>query len=110
MKSLGFRSDSHNTSTFNPMGNLSLQGHCPRVNIGLPVFNGERFMEEALESILAQTFEDFELIISDNASTDRTHEICERYCKKDPRIRFYRNERNLGAGWNFQHVFELSHS
>ncbi len=80
----------------------------PRVSIGLPVYNGENYLREALDSILAQTFEDFELIISDNASTDRTEEICKEYAAKDRRIRYYRNEQNLGAAPNYNRVFELS--
>jgi len=80
----------------------------PRVSIGLPVFNGEDYLAEALDSILAQTYTDFELIISDNASTDRTQEICQAYAAKDRRARYYRNERNLGAAKNFNYVFELS--
>ena len=80
----------------------------PRISIGMPVYNGEKFLQEALDSILAQTFEDFELIISDNASTDRTKEICQEYAAKDQRIRYYRNQENLGAGWNINRVFELS--
>ena len=80
----------------------------PRVSIGLPVFNGENYLEETLDSILAQTYTNFELIISDNASTDRTEEICRAYAAKDRRIRYYRNEQNLGATWNFNRVFELS--
>lgn len=80
----------------------------PRVSIGMPVYNGERFLQEALDSILAQTFQDFELIISDNASTDRTQEICRAYVAKDQRIRYYCNTQNLGAAWNFNRVFELS--
>jgi glycosyltransferase involved in cell wall biosynthesis len=80
----------------------------PRVRIGLPVFNGENYLEEALDSILAQTYSDFELIISDNASTDRTEEIYREYAAKDERIRYFRNETNLGAVRNFNHVFELS--
>jgi glycosyltransferase involved in cell wall biosynthesis len=82
--------------------------HRPRVSIGMPVYNGERFLREALDSVLAQTFEDFELIISDNASTDRTQEICQAYAAQDRRIRYYRNEENLGAAWNYNRVFELS--
>lgn len=80
----------------------------PCVSIGLPVYNGENFLEETLQSILSQTFEDFELIISDNASTDRTQQICRQYAAKDLRIRYYRNEKNLGAAKNFNRVFELS--
>jgi glycosyltransferase involved in cell wall biosynthesis len=74
----------------------------------MPVYNGDRFLREALDSVLAQTFEDFELIISDNASTDRTQEICQAYAAQDQRIRYYRNEENLGAAWNYNRVFELS--
>ncbi|MCG6869567.1 MAG: glycosyltransferase [Gammaproteobacteria bacterium] len=80
----------------------------PRVSIGLPVYNGERFVGAALDSICNQTFDDFELIISDNASRDRTQEICERYAEKDGRIRYFRNEANIGAGNNFNRVYDLS--
>lgn len=80
----------------------------PRVSIGLLVYNGDNFLEEALDSLLAQTFKDFELVISDNGSTDRTQEICMAYAAKDQRICYYRNEQNRGAGWNFNRVFELS--
>ena len=79
-----------------------------RVSIGMPVYNGAAYIERALDSILAQTFTDFELIISDNASTDRTRDICERYAARDSRIRFFRNERNMGASWNFNRVYSLS--
>jgi glycosyltransferase involved in cell wall biosynthesis len=80
----------------------------PKVSIGLPVYNGENFLAPALESILNQTFEDFEFIISDNASTDRTEEICRTYAARDKRMRYYRNDSNLGASYNFNRVFELS--
>lgn len=80
----------------------------PRVSIGLPVFNGENYLEEALDSLLAQTCSDFEIVISDNASTDRTEEICRAYLAKDRRIRYYRSEKNFGAAWNFNRVFALS--
>lgn len=80
----------------------------PRVSIGLPVYNGQRYMEAALSALLAQTFTDFELVISDNASTDRTSEICQKYAAADPRVRYYRNETNLGANPNFNRVLELS--
>ena len=85
-----------------------MSDHKPRVSIGLPVFNGENYLEKALDSILAQTYSDFELIISDNASTDRTEEICRAYAAKDERVRYFRNETNLGAAKNFNRVFELS--
>jgi glycosyltransferase involved in cell wall biosynthesis len=80
----------------------------PLLGVGLFVFNGERFIEEALQSILNQTFTDFELIISDNASTDRTGEIAQAYAKCDDRIRYYRSEKNMGAGWNARRVYELA--
>jgi len=80
----------------------------PHVSIGLPVFNGEKYLAEALDSILAQTYPDFELIISDNASTDGTQEICRTYAARDHRIRYFRNETNLGAIRNFNRVFALS--
>ena len=80
----------------------------PRVSIGLPVFNGEDFIAAALDAILAQTYTDFELIISDNGSTDGTQEICRAYAAKDQRIRYYHSEQNLGAAWNYNRVFQLS--
>src|SRR6266852_7405967 len=80
----------------------------PLVSVGLYVYNGERFLEEALDSILNQTFTDFELIISDNASTDRTGEIAEAHAERDDRIRYYRSEKNMGAGWNIRRVYELA--
>ena len=80
----------------------------PLVSIGMPVYNGERFLENALNSILSQSFKDFELIISDNGSTDRTEAICRHYAEADPRIRYFRSQQNLGAGWNFDRVAELA--
>lgn len=80
----------------------------PCVSLGLPVYNGEKFLSETIDSILNQTFEDFELIISDNASTDRTKEICQEYVAKDQRIRYYCNQQNIGAARNYNRVFELS--
>jgi glycosyltransferase involved in cell wall biosynthesis len=80
----------------------------PLVSIGLFVYNGEQFLEESLNSILSQTFTDFELIISDNASTDRTGDIAQAYGLRDDRIRYYRAEKNMGAGWNARRVYELA--
>jgi glycosyltransferase involved in cell wall biosynthesis len=80
----------------------------PQISIGLPVYNGERFIEEAIDSLLSQSYTNFEIIISDNASTDKTEEICRTYLKKDTRIRYYRATENRGASWNFNHVFNLS--
>jgi glycosyltransferase involved in cell wall biosynthesis len=79
-----------------------------RVSIGMPVFNGDNYLAGALDSILRQTYSDFELIISDNASTDRTGEICREYASSDARIRYVRNEANLGAARNYNRVFALS--
>ena len=76
----------------------------PLVTIGLPVYNGERFLAQALDSLLSQTFGDFELIVSDNASTDRTAEICEDYAARDGRIRYVRQGSNRGAVWNANFV------
>lgn len=84
------------------------QTSTPKVSIGLPVYNGEPYVAEAIEAILAQTFADFELIISDNASNDATREICLRFAAGDRRIRYYRNETNLGAGPNFNRTFALA--
>lgn len=77
----------------------------PRVSIGLPVYNGERYLEATICSILAQDFEDFELILSDNASTDGTGEICRRYARQDARIQYIQNLSNLGAGPNYDACF-----
>ena len=79
-----------------------------RVSIGLPVYNGENFLRQAIDSLLTQTFPDFELIISDNASTDSTEQICREYECRDPRVRYFRNPRNIGAAENFNRAFELS--
>jgi glycosyltransferase involved in cell wall biosynthesis len=80
----------------------------PKVSIGLPVHNGENYLREALDSILSQTFRNFEVVISDNASKDSTEAICRDYAAKDHRIRYFRNNRNLGAARNFNLAFELS--
>jgi glycosyltransferase involved in cell wall biosynthesis len=79
-----------------------------RVSIGLPVYNGERFLSAAIDSLLAQTFRDFELVISDNASTDATGEICRAYAARDRRVRYVRSEQNIGSAPNFNRVVELS--
>ena len=72
----------------------------PRLSIGLPVYNGENYLAESLDALLGQTYEDFELIISDNASTDGTADICRRYAKQDSRIRYIRQPRNIGCAPN----------
>lgn len=77
----------------------------PLVSIGLPVYNGEKYLALAIESVLAQTFQSFELLIADNASTDETQAICRSYANRDPRIRYFRHPTNLGAGFNYNFVF-----
>ena len=96
----------HSGTTWRSAENL--RSGKPRISIGMPVFNGEKYIREALDSILAQTYQDFELIISDNASTDGTRRICLEYAREDSRISYYRNEKNFGASRNFNRVFELS--
>jgi glycosyltransferase involved in cell wall biosynthesis len=78
----------------------------PRLSIGLPVYNGEEYLAESLDALLGQSYEDFELIISDNASTDRTAAICRRYQSEDARIRYIRQPRNIGAAPNHNFVFQ----
>ena len=80
----------------------------PLVSVGLAVYNGEAYLSQSLDSLLAQDYENIELIISDNASTDRTGEICHSYASGDDRIRYYRNDQNRGPVWNFNRVFELA--
>ncbi len=77
----------------------------PLVTIGLPVYNGEEYLGETLASIAAQTFDDYELIISDNASTDRTEEIGRAAAKRDPRVRYVRNAANIGGDRNYYRCF-----
>lgn len=76
----------------------------PKVSIGMPVYNGDQFICKALDSLLAQTFTDFELIISDNGSTDDTEKICRKYAERDSRIKYVRQLENRGGMWNFQFV------
>lgn len=80
----------------------------PRVSICLPVYNGEMHVRQAIRSVLVQTFEDFELIISDNASTDATQKICLEAAAMDTRVKYFRNEVNRGLAWNFNRAFELA--
>jgi len=80
----------------------------PLVSIGIPIFNAEEFLADALESLLGQTLGDFELLISDNASTDGTEEIGRAFAARDPRIQYVRNTQNLGASPNFNRVLEMA--
>ncbi len=77
----------------------------PLVSVGMPVFNGEAFLEDAIRSVLSQTLGDLELILCDNASSDRTAEICRDYEAREPRVRYFRNPRNLGAAANYNLAF-----
>jgi len=86
----------------------AMRGRTPRVSIGLGVYNGEKFLVETLDSILNQTFDDFELVISDNASSDSTEGICRSYAARDPRIRYTRNAANIGLTNNFNRVLDLA--
>lgn len=79
-----------------------------KVSLGMPVYNGERFVGEALRCVLDQTLGDFELIICDNASTDRTMEICEEVAARDDRLTVHRNSSNIGAAANFNRTVELA--
>jgi len=80
----------------------------PRLSVGLPVYNGENYLAESLEALLSQSFGDFELLISDNASTDGTPDIALRYEREDDRVRYYRQAHNLGLAPN--HNFVLDHA
>jgi glycosyltransferase involved in cell wall biosynthesis len=80
----------------------------PVASVGMPVYNGEKYLEIAINSVLAQTLDDLELVISDNCSTDRTAEICQDYAAKDKRVRYFRNATNLGAAPNYNAA--LSHA
>lgn len=80
----------------------------PRVSLGMPLYNAERYLAQAFDSLLAQDFTDFELVVCDNASTDTTWAICEKYAAIDDRIRLYRNETNRGAAYNYNRVVDLA--
>jgi glycosyltransferase involved in cell wall biosynthesis len=80
----------------------------PLISVGMPVYNGQKYINEAIDSILCQTFTEFELIISDNASIDSTEQICQEYALKDSRIRYIRQKRNIGAPGNWNAVFSYS--
>lgn len=87
--------------------NMTIDYTPPLVSIGMPTYNGERTICSALDSLLAQDFKDFELIISDNASSDSTENICQQYAARNPRIRYYRNEMNIEWA-NFNRVLHLA--
>ena len=84
----------------------SQDAYIPKVSIGMPVYNGEKYIREAIDSLLAQTYTDFELVISDNASTDGTEAICREYMNKDIRIKYIKQPMNIGACNNFNYLLE----
>lgn len=85
---------------------LSADDHAPTVSIGMPVYNGEEYIRDALDALLQQAFTNFELIISDNASSDETESICREYAERDVRIHYFRQKENMGAAANFQFVLD----
>lgn len=89
-------------------GFASMSTDAPLVSIGFAIFNGSKYVEEAITSILGQTFKDFELIVSDNQSTDGTFEICKRYAEQDPRIRLHQNPTNIGGANNENLTFKMA--
>lgn len=78
------------------------------VSVGIPVYNGAKYIAQALDSVLAQDYPNLEIVISDNASTDGTRAICKKYARKDPRIQYRRNPQNLGASANFKKAVRLA--
>jgi glycosyltransferase involved in cell wall biosynthesis len=92
-----------------PVAASSIDGwRAPTVSLGVPVYNGERYLEDALTSARDQTFNDLEVVICDNASTDNTQQIALRFVAEDPRFRYVRNEENIGVILNWRRTFELS--
>jgi glycosyltransferase involved in cell wall biosynthesis len=83
-----------------------MEQRSPCVTVALPVYNGERYVAGALEAILGQTFKDFELVISDNASTDGTEAICRSFAERDPRVRYLRHRVNRGLVWNHRYALD----
>lgn len=97
-----------NTLPFDPhlIAAESVKGasRAPAATLGVPLYNGAEFLQASLDSLVAQTFEDFEILISDNASDDGTEQICRRYADMDRRVRYVRHEINRGAAWNHNFV------
>ena len=87
---------------------MNMNGSKPKVTIAIPVFNGDNYLAETLDSVLTQTLQDFEVLIADNGSTDGTERICQDYAAKDARIQHHRSEVNRGVTWNFKRVVGLS--
>jgi glycosyltransferase involved in cell wall biosynthesis len=87
---------------------MTVLSSVPLVGLGMPVYNGARYVAEAIRSVLRQTMADFDLVICDNCSTDETQEICLTFAGADERVRYFRNDSNLGAHPNFNRTFELA--
>lgn len=87
-----------------------MSGSVARVSIGVPVYNGEPYVGPMIQSLLRQTMGDFVITICDNASTDRTGEICREFASRDPRVRYHRNDTNIGATPNFNRVQDIAHT
>lgn len=81
----------------------------PRISLGLPVYRGADYLRDAVTSLQHQSFEDFELVISDNASPDETGEIARELAISDPRIRYVCHEENIGAHRNYNSILPLVH-
>lgn len=101
-------SESLPSTTTDAGGEAAARDRAPLVGLGMPVYNGERYLADALRSILGQTFRDFELVVCDNASTDRTEAICREFARQDVRVRYFRNDHNLGAHPNYNLTFHRS--
>jgi len=86
-----------------------LENNKIKLSIGFPIYNSEKFLRNRLNSILSQSFRDFELIISDNASSDKTQKICQEFSEEDPRIKYTRQDENIGAENNFKFVLKNAH-
>ena len=99
-----------NTASARNGPRLEQEEPVPKISIGLPVFNGESYLDESLSSLLGQTCDDFELIISDNASTDSTSDIVASHEARDSRIRYVRQSQNIGASENFLYVLGQARS
>jgi glycosyltransferase involved in cell wall biosynthesis len=80
----------------------------PCVSVGMPVYNGERFLGRAVDTLIGQDLESLELVISDNGSTDGTEEICRSYARADRRVRYERHDVNRGAAWNYTNVLRIA--
>jgi glycosyltransferase involved in cell wall biosynthesis len=80
----------------------------PLVSIGVPVYNGQDYLAETIESLLSQTWHSIELILADNASADRTEDICRHFVRQDSRLRYYRHRQNVGVSRNYNFTFRAS--